>query len=264
MKVPAALLALALALAALSPAQLLAAEDPAHPGAEHRPDDNGTDPTRVSRTVVLRYEHLDLNRGFNSDVLRFLYTHPLGEGLSAVFKLPVSRVDVLGNTRAGLGDVSVQLGKVFGLTKEGGNIVQAEMTFDTATRPELGGNQNVLKGTYIRAFFLKDGAIFAPALVHSVGLWGMGDAPRVNLTTTDFYYVPKMADPRNLVTFDPNINYNWYNHDLFASLAVTLGRNLGKSPFGGNHFILVKPAVVFGNDRPYRWGVELSYKVIGF
>ncbi len=253
-----------LALAALRPTQLLAAEDLAHPGAEHRADDNGTDPTRVSRTVQVKFEHLALRDGFSIDTLRVWYTQPRGSGLSAIFKLPVTRVDVLGNNGAGLGDVSVQLGKVFGLTKEGGHVVQGEMIFDTATRPELGGNQNVFKATYIRAFFLQNGAIFAPSFLHNVGLWGQGDAPRINLTTVDVYYVPKMADPRNLVTFDPNFSYNWHRHDLFGSLAVTLGRNLGKSPFGGNQFVLVKPAAVFGNDRPNRWGVELTYKVIGF
>ena len=30
----------------------------------------------------------------------------------------------------------------------------------------------------------------------------------------------------------------------------------------GCHY--VKPAAVFGNDRPNRWGLELTYKVIGF
>lgn len=253
-----------LGVAALSPARLLAAEDPAHPGAEHREADNGTDPTRVSRTVQMKFEHLALRDGFSSDTLKLWYTQPLGPGLSAVFKLPVTRVDVLGNDGAGLGDVSVQLGKVFGLSKEGGHVVQGEMIFDTATRPELGGNQNVFKGTYIRAFFLQNGGIFAPSFQHNVGLWGQGNAPRINLTTVDVYYVPKMADPRNLVTFDPNVNYNWQRRDLFASLAVTLGRNFGKSPFGGNQFVLVKPAAVFGNDRPNRWGLELTYKVIGF
>ena len=262
MKIAAALSCLA--LTALCATELLAAADPAHPGAEHRAADNGTDPTRVSRTVQLKYEHLALRDGFSSDTLKLWYTHPLGEGMSAVFKLPVTRVDVLGNHGAGLGDVSVQVGKVFGLTKEGGHVLQGEMIFETATRPELGGNQAVFKGTYIRAFFLQNGAIFAPSFLHNVGLWGMGAAPRVNLTTVDTYYVPKMADPRNLVTIDPNVSYNWNNHDLFGSLAVTYGRNLGKAPFGGNQFVLVKPAAVFGNDRPNRWGLELTYKVIGF
>jgi arylsulfatase len=36
--------------------------------------------------------------------------------------------------------------------------------------------------------------------------------------------------------------------------------------FPGNTFVrvLVKPAVLVGGDRPNKWGVELTYKVIGF
>ncbi|MCA3180061.1 MAG: hypothetical protein O9345_16520 [Burkholderiaceae bacterium] len=253
-----------LCLAALSPHQVLAGEDPAHPGTEHRTDDNGTDPTRVSRTVQLKFEHLALRDGFGSNTLKLWYSQPLGEGYSAIFKLPVTQVEVPGNKGAGLGDVSVQVGKVFGLTREGGHVVQGEMIFETATRPELGANQNVFKATYVRAIFLQDGSILAPSIVHNVGVWGQDDRPRVNLSTLDVYYVPKMVDPRNLVTFDPNVNYNWQNDNRFASLAVTLGRNLGKSPFGGNHFVLVKPAILVGGDRPNRWGVELTYRVIGF
>lgn len=226
--------------------------------------DNGTNPTRVSRTVQLKYEHFDLRGGFSSDSLKLWYTQPLGDGLSAVLKLPVTRVDVLGNSGAGLGDVSVQVGKIFGVTPAGGHVVQGEMIFDTATRPELGGNQNVFKGTYIHAIFLDNGAILAPSVVHNVGIWGMEGRPRVNLSTVDLYYVPKMADPRNLVTFDPNINYSWRTNDLFASLAVTAGRNLGPSPIGGTQFFLLKPAILVGGDRPSKWGLELTYRIIGF
>ena len=253
-----------LALAALSPPRVLADEDPAHPGAEHRADDNGTDPTRVSRTVNVKFEHLALRDGFTTNTLKLEYKHPLGPGLSAVFKLPVTQVDVLGNNGAGLGDVSIQVGKVFGLTRDGGNVVQAEVFFDTATRPELGAGNSVLKATYIRAFFLQSGAILAPSFVQSVSLLGGDDRPKVNFSTIDMYYVPKMDDPRNLVTFDPNVNYNWENGNRFASLAVTLGRNFGPSPFGGNQFVLVKPAILVGSDRPNKWGLELTYRVIGF
>jgi hypothetical protein len=248
----------------LVPIHAIAGEGPAHPVSAHSTPDNGTDPTRVSRTVQVRYEYLDLRDGFTSNTLRFLYTQPLGPGLSAVFKVPVTRVDVYGNNDVGLGDVSVQVGKVFGLSEDGGNVLQAEVFFDTATRPELGNGNSVLKATYIRAFFLQGGAILAPSLVHSVSLQGGNDRPKVNLTTFDFYYVPKMDDPRNLVTVDPNVTYNWQNGNRFASLAVTLGRSLGSSPFGGNHFVLVKPAILFGGDRPSKWGLELTYKVIGF
>lgn len=255
---------LCLAVTALGSTHLRAAEDPAQPGSEQQAVDNGTDPTRVSRTFQVKGEHLALRDDFSSNTLKLWYTQPLGPGLSAIFKLPVTQVDVRGNDDVGLGDVSIQLGKVFGLTREGGHVVQGEMIFDTATRPELGGNQNVFKATYVRALFLKNGAILAPSFLHNIGVSGQGRFPRVNLTTVDIYYVPKMADPRNLVTFDPNVSYNWNNDDLFASLAVTVGRNLGKAPFGGNQFILVKPSAVFGNARPNRWGIELTYKVIGF
>jgi hypothetical protein len=239
------------------------AQAPASPAAAQQPDDNGTDPTRISRTVQVKLEHLDLRDGFNSNTLRFWYTQPLGPGLSAVFKVPVTQVDVLGNRDIGLGDVSVQVGKVFGLTPKGGHVVQGEVIFETATRRELGGNQTVVKATYIRAFFLRHG-ILAPSFLHNVGVAGQGDFPRLNLTTIDMYYVPKMANPRNLVTIDPNISYNWANDSFVPSLAVTVGRALGKSPIGGNQFVLVKPAVVFGGDRPNNWGVEVTYKVIGF
>jgi hypothetical protein len=50
MKVAATLLGLA--LAALGPTHLVAAEDPPPPGAAHGTDDNGTDPHRVSRTAT--------------------------------------------------------------------------------------------------------------------------------------------------------------------------------------------------------------------
>lgn len=250
--------------AAQAPAGPAGAAQPATaPAAEQRPADNGTDPTRVSRMAQVKFEYLALRENFHSSTLKLWYTTPLGRpGLSAVFKLPVTQVDVLGNDGAGLGDVSVQIGKVFGLTRQGGNVVQGEMIFDTATRPELGGGQNVFKGTYVRAFFRKHG-ILAPSIVHNVGMWGKYSQLDVNLSTIDLYYVPKMRDPRNLVTFDPNYSYNWENHNRFASLAVTLGRVLGPA-FGGQQIVLVKPAFVFGGDRPNKWGVELTYRVIGF
>lgn len=245
------------------PAPAFAEDHGERPGAESTKENNGTDPTRVSRTVQFKYEYLALRDNFSSSTLRVLYTQPLGNGYSAVFKLPISRVNVLGNEGSGLGDVSIQLGKVFGLNRDGGNVVQAEVYFDTATRPELGAGNSILKATYIRAFFLQSGAIFAPSLVQSVSLQDGDERPKTNLSTLDFYYVPKMDDPRNLITYNPNVNYNWENGHRFASLAVTLGRNIGPSPFGGNHFILVKPLVMMGGDRPNKWGVELIYRVIG-
>lgn len=233
--------------------------------AEEQKIDNGTDPTKVSSSFISTYEHLDLINGFNSNVLKLKYKTSLAsiEGASLTFTVPVASVDVLGNDGYAVGDASVQFGKVFGLDQKGGHVLQAELIFDTADRQELGTGKNVLKATYIRAFFRENGAIFAPALVHSVDLWGDDNRADVNATTLDLYYVPKMKDPRNLVTFDPSINVDWENDKEFLGLAVTYGRVIGPA-FGGNSIITVKPSIFAGNERPSKWGIEVGYKVIGF
>jgi hemolysin activation/secretion protein len=84
--------------------------------------DNGTDPTKFSKVVEAKYEYLDPRDGFSSGTLRLSYTHPLGEqrDYSLRFRGLVTSVDVLGNEQFGVGDVSVQLAHVFGLTKEHG------------------------------------------------------------------------------------------------------------------------------------------------
>lgn len=232
--------------------------------AQDKEVDNGTDPTKVSSAVQVKFEHLDLKGGFSSDNLRVWYTIPLGEkkNYSLMLKLPVAKVDVLGNNNYALGDASVQLGHVFGLTREGGYVVQGELIFYTAKRAELGTGKNVFKGTFIAARFLEHG-IFAPALVQSNSFSGDDNRGKVNATTIDFYYVPKMADPRNLVTFDPSLNFDWENNKKFFGLAVTLGRVIGPA-FGGNQIVLVKPSLFAGGDRPGKWGIELTYKLIGF
>ncbi len=227
--------------------------------------DNGTDPSRLSTGAEAKYEYLDLQSGFSSGTLRLSFTQPFGEKQNYSFRLraPISAVDVLGNNNHDLGDVSIQVAHVFGLTKAHGFIWQAEMVFDTASRPELGTGQNVLKGTLIYAKFLKGGAIFAPAIVQSNSLWGQDSRADVNSTTLDFYYVPKLKDSRNLITFDPSLNFDWENDKQFAGLAVTFGRVIGPA-FGGNAIISVKPSVFAGSDKPATWGIELGYKVIGF
>ena len=227
--------------------------------------DNGTDPTRVTRKAEVTWEHLDLVGGFNSDQFKLNLTLPMGakSDYSLKFKVPVSSVDVFGNDDYDVGDASVTVGHVFGLNKEGGWVVQGELVFDTAARPELGTGQNVLKATVIRARFLEGGAIFAPALVHSESLWGQDDRADVRSTTLDLYYVPKLSDPRNLITYDPSINVDWENDKEFLGLAVTFGRVIGPM-FGGNGIVTVKPSVFAGDERPSSWGVEVGFKVIGF
>ncbi len=227
--------------------------------------DNGTDPTKFSKLAEAKYEYLDLKGGFSSGTLRLSYTHPLGEkkDYSLRFRAPITYVDVLGNKKHELGDFSLQLAHVFGLTKEHGFVAQGELSFDTAQRPELGTGKNSFKGTLIYARFLKDGSIFAPAFVQTNSFSGDKSRPDINFTTLDFYYVPKFADARNLMTFDPALNFDWENDKNFFSLQVTAGRVVGKA-FGGNAIVFVKPAVFVGGDRPSKWGMEVGVKVLGF
>lgn len=227
--------------------------------------DNGTDPTRVSNQVLARYEHTALRNGFKSDILRLKYITPVGfhKDYALSLEVPISSVDVLGNNNYSMGDVALGLSHVFGLTREGGYVAKAEIVFDTAHRHELGSGKNVFKGSFIKAWFLSDGAIFAPALVHEESFSGRHGRADVSRTTMDFYYVPKMADPKNLVTFDPNFVRDWESKQVFGGLAVTLGRMTGKA-FGGNQIFFVKPSVFVGGQRPANLGVEVGYKVIGF
>lgn len=226
---------------------------------------NGTDPTRVQYAAEAKWEHIDLRGGFNSDTLRLSYTMPIGarQDYSVRFRVPLASVDVAGKDSYALGDASILLGHVFGLTRERGYVLQGEMVFDTADRPELGTGKDVFKGTFIYAKFLSDGGIFAPALVHSVSVAGDDARADVSATTLDLYYVPKLKDPRNFVTFDPSLNADWENDLQYAGLAITCGRVIGKA-LGGNAIVLVKPSAFAGDDRPGDWGIEVGYKIIGF
>ena len=226
---------------------------------------NGTDPTRLTTQALANWERVDLKEGFVSDTLKLNYTVPVGEkrDWSIRYRLPLASVNVLGNNSYGLGDASVQATHVFGLSRKGGWVAQAEMVFDTASRDELGTGKNVFKGTLIKAWFLSDGSIFAPAVVHSESLWGDSLRKGVRATTLDLYYVPKLSDPRNLVTVDPSINRDWKSEKSFVGLAVTFGRVLGPA-LGGTGIVSLKPSVFAGDGRPGSWGVELGYKVLGF
>ena len=233
--------------------------------AESAAVDNGTDPTKVLSSFKVGYELINLNHGVDSGLLRFDYTQPLGkrQDYSLMYRLPVARIDAPGMRKTGLGDASLKLGHVFGLSRKGGYVAQGEMVFDTAASAALGTGQNVFKGSFIVARFLENGAIFAPALVQSQSLWGDKGRAKVRATTMDFYYVPKMADPRNLMTWDPSINIDWETRKEFLNLAVTFGRVIGPA-FGGNAIVTIKPSVFFGGEAPGSWGVEVAYKVIGF
>ncbi|HWS79314.1 MAG TPA: hypothetical protein VN205_13175 [Thermomonas sp.] len=239
---------------------------PASAGAQDKPAaDNGTDPTKFQTVALARYEYLDLAGGFGSGTLRLVYSRPIGDKRDYMWEVtvPVTAVDVYGDDGYDLGDVALKVQHVFGLSRTGAYVVKGEMNFDTAARPELGTGKDVFKGTFIYARFLKNKAIFAPAVVQSVSVGGDAARADVNLTTFDFYYVPRLKDPRNLVTFDPSLNFDWENDKQFFGLAVTVGRVVGPA-FGGNAVVFVKPSIFAGGDRPGDWGIEVGYKVLGF
>jgi len=227
--------------------------------------DNGTNPTKLSRVAEAKYEYLNLGQGVRSGALRLNYVQPLGDkgDYALRLRLPVQMNNALGLDSYGLGDVSLMLFHVFGVTREQGFVWQLEANFDTASRPELGTGKHVLSPTFIYARFLKGGAIFAPAFKHSVSVGGDASRRDINATTLDFYYVPKLSDPRNLVTFDPAWTYDWESRKQSGSLAVTVGRVLGPM-MGGNGIVTLKPTLFAGGDRPAKWGIEASFKVLGF
>ncbi|AKC85789.1 hypothetical protein WQ53_02450 [Pseudoxanthomonas suwonensis] len=251
-------------LAGIAALCLGAAPWPAHAQEQPEAANNGTDPTKFITTAAAIYEYNDLIPGMSRHAPRLEYIQPFGgkRDYQLRVQLPMVSNDVAGNDGFGLGDIAVRLGHVFGVTREHGMVVQGEMIFDTASRDELGTGQNVFKGTFIYARFLP-GGIFAPAIVHSVDVWGDSDRAGVNSTTLDFYYVPRFEDPRNFMTLDPALTSDWHNDRQFASLAVTLGRTLGQA-FGGNWQLYAKPTVFAGAERPGDWSIEVGYKVLGF
>jgi hypothetical protein len=225
--------------------------------------DNGTDPSRVSSTASVYWERVDLRGSSNSDTLMFQYITPLSPQTKLTFKLPLVRNDTLGNTAYGRGDGALALTHVYTRTKTHGIVLIGELAFNSAGRDELGSGKHVFKGTYIHARFLQDGSIVAPALVHSISVGGDGAREKVNRTVFDFYYVPKLADPKVFMTFDPALNYDWEADKSFAGLAVTVGYLTGPA-FGGRSQVYIKPAIFGGADRPYDWAFQIGYKVIGF
>ena len=241
---------------------LASADEPA-PAATQ--PDNGTDPTRFSTTAAVQWEHIDLRQDFSIDTINATYFQPFGakSDYSLRVRVPMVRNDALGHDNFGVGDFSLKINHVASLARTHATVVACEMAFDTAARPELGTGKNVIKPAFIYAKFLKNGAIFAPAVVHSASIWGDDHRSTVNSTVFDFYYVPHLGDPKYFITVDPALSLDWEGRKEFVSLAVTLGRSMGRA-FGGNVQIFIKPTLFAGGERPGDWGIEIGCKVIGF
>jgi hypothetical protein len=115
--------------------------------------ENGTDPTVFLTVAEAKHEYLDLNQGIASHTLRLTWTQPIGAAKTwaLIARVPVASVDAGGNDSFDLGDASLKLSHVFGLTKTHAWVAQGELVLDTAARPELGTGKQVFKGTLIYA-----------------------------------------------------------------------------------------------------------------
>jgi hypothetical protein len=228
--------------------------------------DNGTDPTKLSRNFQLRFEALDLQDGFSNQTLYLRFTQPLGaaQKSSLEFKLPIINSDVLGETGFGAGDLILKFSHLAALTPKYGILLTLEAAFNTANQADHGFGSDVLRPGITYARFLPGGNLFAPTLQHGFTV-GDTDPGRsdVNITVIDLYYVPKLEDPRNYMTIDPAVLYDWEREKFSPSLAVTFGRVIS-TDLPGTSSLFIKPSIGFGNDRAYDWGLEAGFKVVGF
>jgi hypothetical protein len=230
-------------------------------------DNDGTDPTSPAKFAKISYEHLDLSLpdslpGDNSNTFNFEYQQPFGHN-ALKLKLPIVSVDALGNSGYSIGDVSAKLTHVLSVTKTHGIVLNGEIVFNTASRPELGTGKTVIKPGITYAIFLKGGHIFAPAFVQSLSIAGDANRADINSSTIDFYFVPKLANPKLYMTLDPAITFDWKNDKTFIVTALTLGYKLG-AMLGGKGQMFVKPSIGIGSNRPTGWGISTGFQLLSF
>jgi hypothetical protein len=235
---------------------------------------NGTNPTLLTTQFGIQYQYNEINSDLNTGLFEAFYTQPFGAGGKRAFRITVPGSDspfnanpIFGGTPGNdftLGDVSVTYIDVFYLTPQNGSAFTFELFLDTADEPTAGYGQLVGEFSAFYAYFLNNGAIFAPAWVQTFGLeGGNSQGVDVNVSTFDFYYVPKLANPKYYMTFDPAIIHDWESDDTFGSLQVTFGMLTGRM-FGGDSQVFVKPGVQFGGDAPADWTLQVGYKVLNF
>lgn len=225
---------------------------------------NGTNPTLLATTAGIQYTYNDIRGGLSSGLWEAYVGVPFGSRKQFQLQLTVPYANGALNNDFDFGDVSLKFVHVVDVNASRGIAYTAELSVDTAARPDLGNGQEVLELSGFYAKFLPGGSIIAPALVQTVGLDGKGPNGRgINRTTFDLYYVPKLANPKFFMTFDPALTYDWETDQGFASLQVTFGMLTGKIS-GGDSQIFIKPGIYAGGDRPLDFSVQVGFKVLGF
>ncbi|SLN59496.1 hypothetical protein ROG8370_02742 [Roseovarius gaetbuli] len=225
---------------------------------------NGTNPTLLTTSAGIQYTYNDIRGGFSSGMWEAFVGVPFGSRKQFQFQVTVPYADSALNDDFGLGDVSLKFVHVVDVNASRGIAYTAEVFLDTADRPDLGNGQEVLEFSAFYAKFLPGGNIFAPAWVQTVGLDGKGsNGQDINRTTIDFYYVPKLANPKFFMAFDPALSYDWKTDKAFASLQTTFGMLTGKFA-GGDSQIFIKPGIYAGGDRPLDFSVQVGFKILGF
>jgi hypothetical protein len=231
---------------------------------EEKPDD-GTDPTRLNTSFSTSYERINLPDAGNLQTLFLKYGTPISaDGRTGLnLKLPLVSTSV-GENGFGVGDLSVKITRVAAVTPAYGIVLGAEAVLDTADAPDRGFGVDVLKLSGVYAIFLKSGAIFAPSLLQSFSV-GSPDPGRkdVNFTTIDFYYVPRLNNPRAYMTLDPAILYDWESDKFSGAVSVTYGQSVDLG-IPGNESFFIKPSAGIGGNRGSGMGLEIGFKVVGF
>lgn len=256
-------LPVALMLASATAAQTTSV--PATPAAPTAPgaDNDGTDPTKPLGQIRIAFEHLNLRSGFASDKTTIEYTRPFGDGTWSLRPwVSFGSVNVPGYAALDLGDVSLKLTKILERNAQYGVVTSLEVVAPTAGKTTLGGGKWVAKPNLTYAMFLEGGHIFAPTLLHNVSFAGDNSRAPINLTTLDFYFVPRLANRKLFMTIDPAINHDWESSHAFGALAVTMGYKLGPM-LGGRGQVALKPSIGIGTYAPQDWGLLVSFQLLG-
>ena len=128
---------------------------------------NGTNPTLLTTQAGIQFQHTDIGSGLDAGLFEAFYTQPILGGNKA-FRVTVPVANSPIDSSFELGDISLTYIDVFHLTEKNGAAFTAELFLDTATRIDNGFDQFAMETSVFYAWFLDNGAIFAPAWVQDL------------------------------------------------------------------------------------------------